>query len=79
MATPMAMRWAQNTTAVMLACRFAPRWDAPGAQLAVYSTERGRGHVDMRKTLEVITRLLRVNLTDSRLDLVGALGVSSGI
>jgi len=61
--TPMAMRWAQNTTAVVVAARFAPKWEAPGANLGVFSTEKGRGHVDPQKTAERIKSMLRVNIS----------------
>lgn len=62
-ATPMSMRWAQNTSAVFLAARFAARWEAPGANLAVFSTQRGRGHVDINRTRELVESLLMVNIS----------------
>ncbi|CAK0840208.1 unnamed protein product [Prorocentrum cordatum] len=62
----MALKWAQNHSAVMLVARFAPKWDSPGANLAVHSTERGRGHVDKERTAARIKELLQVSITARR-------------
>lgn len=59
--TAMAVRWAQNTTAVMIAARFSPSWDGPGgANVAVFSSEKGRGHIDKERTEELVRRQLQV-------------------
>jgi len=66
--TAMAVRWAQNLTSLMLAARFSPRWDGPGgANIAVFSSEKGRGHIDREKTEELVRKLLQVNITSSTL------------
>ncbi|CAE7386897.1 unnamed protein product [Symbiodinium microadriaticum] len=66
--TPMAIQWAQNSSAVMISARFSHKWEAPGANLAVYSTEKGQGHVNKDRTAESVRRLLRVNITASRVE-----------
>ncbi|CAE7649845.1 unnamed protein product [Symbiodinium sp. CCMP2456] len=66
--TPMAIQWAQNSSAVMIAARFSHKWEAPGANLAVYSTEKGQGHVNKDRTAESVRRLLRVNISSSRVE-----------
>ncbi|CAE8598234.1 unnamed protein product, partial [Polarella glacialis] len=67
-ATPMALRWAQNKSAVMLVARFAAKWEAPGASLAVFSTEKGQGHVDQERTAVNVRSLLSVNITRGRIE-----------
>jgi len=65
--TRMASRWSQNFTHVVLTSRFAPKWEAPGANLAVFSTERGQGHVNPSRTSEAVKKALTVNMTNSEL------------
>lgn len=64
--TKMAVRWVQNTSSLMLAARFSPRWDGPGgANLAVFSNEKGRGHIDKERTALLVKEQLSVNITSS--------------
>jgi len=61
--TSMAMQWAQNMTTVMVAARFAPKWREIGANLAVFSSEHGRGHIDHQRTVQHVQDLLKVNIS----------------
>lgn len=66
--TPMAIRWAQNATALMIAARFAPQWDAPGAKIAVFSTEHGKGHVDKDRTAARVREMLKVSINSTSME-----------
>jgi len=61
--TPMPLRWSQNASWVVVSARFAAQWDAPGANLAVFSTSSGQGHIDKNRTSHLIRSLLQVNIT----------------
>lgn len=65
--TPMAMQWAQNGNMVMLAARFAPKWGGIGANLAVFSSEHGQGHIDHERTFKHVQDLLRVSITSKHI------------
>lgn len=65
-ATAMAMQWAQNFSTAMVAARFAPKWGEIGANLAVFSSEHGRGHIDHVRTVQHVQDLLKVNISSNR-------------
>ncbi|CAJ1445388.1 unnamed protein product, partial [Effrenium voratum] len=67
-ATPMAFQWAQNASAVMLSARFSHKWEAPGANLAVYSTDKGQGHVNKERTEAAVRQLLAVQIRPDGLE-----------
>lgn len=62
--TLMAFQWAQNASAVTVAARFAHKWEAPGANLAVYSTDKGQGHVNKERTEALVKQLLTVSMVN---------------
>eukprot|EP00971_Amphidinium_carterae_P122603 2427449-Amphidinium_carterae.1 len=64
-ATCMATRWTQNATHIVLTARFATKWEAPGANLAVFSTEKGQGHVDPARTAEAVKKETTVLINSS--------------
>eukprot|EP00913_Durusdinium_trenchii_P026392 g24763.t2 len=51
----MSFQWAQNAS-------------APGANLAVYSTEKGQGHVNQDRTEALVKQLLRVSMVNNTLE-----------
>eukprot|EP00435_Cladocopium_sp_Y103_P027493 s2616_g6.t1 len=66
--TLMAFQWAQNASAVTVAARFAHKWEAPGANLAVYSTDKGQGHVNKDRTEALVKQLLTVSMVNHTLE-----------